>query len=536
MNQELGPSDLSDGKSIVSLTSPSIGLSRNPRSCRHLELIARIDSISAYNLDPDEQQSRIVDLEIGETGKILAAIDDRGLLRVWQLPSARPIFSFQVDCTSLTDFVNTRPAVSHIQTRFYYTLKRIYNYHEEENIERLVNELANSSEFTDSVFNVLASLVCAQALRVAISLDECYIFVFSGFSVLAFSVSSKALIGECKFSYTDFAIDRASCKAHMLRKDGLFTLDLLECRIIRNDMLMQEPGLQLLPGSIRLDPSNRYLTARVSHVNISLMPFGSFYENEFFLTEHDIGLLLATKGLATLESKFNANDLLGMPREDLELLDSIMNHIDAVGSLEVPMEDLSQLCSRAYLGTSIITWDLITMSEALRSDLPTALPSDYRIAPVYSSILGTHFYLQTQSYNVTRMDAIGASNNIMNCYPPAVNFEIDSIDEFLVILDNNKFAGTDAITAINMNAPSCKVVFDTGCDVFTNMRSSEICRAVVVGCSDGSIRLIDLEVMDESITPVAHANGVRILSSLTDSGLVASTGSDGSILVWSATK
>ena len=64
------------------------------------------------------------------------------------------------------------------------------------------------------------------------------------------------------------------------------------------------------------------------------------------------------------------------------------------------------------------------------------------------------------------------------------------------------------------------------------MRVSDLHQAALVGCSDGSIRLIDLESISDCIVDTPHGSGVNLLTSLTNGGFIASAGFDGVIAIW----
>ena len=88
------------------------------------------------------------------------------------------------------------------------------------------------------------------------------------------------------------------------------------------------------------------------------------------------------------------------------------------------------------------------------------------------------------------------------------------------------------INVFSQDGLGWNVSYDMQCDIYTNLRVNDVIRSIVVGCSDGSIRLIDLEASAQSVTPTPHRTGVQLLSSLTDSGFFVSAGSDSTISVW----
>lgn len=154
------------------------------------------------------------------------------------------------------------------------------------------------------------------------------------------------------------------------------------------------------------------------------------------------------------------------------------------------------------------------------------------MAPVYSSLFDSHYYIDAGREVVVCFSPEGPA---MDCYSfgsPSVNFEIHVIDDRLVVLDNNKSTGSDVILVYSQHQLDSSFSYDTSCDIYSNLRLNEISRMIAAGCSDGSIRVIGIETAVDSVAPSLEAGGVEILSSLTDDGFLASSGSNGLISVW----
>lgn len=497
-------------KSLKNQDSSLIAIGGNPS--KSLNLVAAID-FSDLTKDLTIQQygnGRIVDIEIGESGRVLAVLHSNGLLVVYDIAAKARLHATYVDLTSIDLFLSQKPSASHIELRYYYTPKRRHNYKQERAFQRLAARNERSKPLTTDEFRLLRDHVYSQAVRIIISQDERYLFVFDGSHIHAYSIEDGQSIMAVCFEYNDFAVDTSSCRAYIMRKDGLFTIDLLSGSILRCENPPHEEGLYLLPAAIKIDSIQRYLTVSYFEVDIVKMPFGGFYANEFYLCAQDIGQTLAAKAVSSMSRL----------RYGLELLN-------------ITRKKLTPLVERAFQRTRIVTWDLTTMSHVLMTtDKFMEGAADPRNSPIYSSLFDIHYFLMTPGDEVVAYSSNGVATGVQKCRPPSVNFQFDSINDFLIILDNDKKSGCDVIIAASQHDFSCKVIFETSCDVYTNMRASDVHQAVIVGCSDGSIRLIDIESLSDCIVGTPHGGGVILLTSLTGSGFIASTGFDGVVAIW----
>lgn len=485
-------------------------------SSKSLNLVAAIDF---SNLSKDQAiqpygNGRIVDIEIGEFGRVLAVIYANGLLVIFDTATKACLHATYVDLTSIDLFLSQKPSASYIRSRYCYTPKRRHNYKQERTFERLAARNERSKSLTSDESQLLRDHIYSQAVRIIISQDEKYVFIFDGSYMHAYSVKTGQSIAVIYFEYNDFAVDSSSCKAYTMRKDGVFTIDLLSGNILCCENPPQEEGLYLLPAAIKIDSIQRYLTVSYFEVDIAKMPFGGFYANEFYLCEQDIGQILGAKAVSSMSRLGYGLELLNINRKNL-----------------------TPLLERAFKRTRIATWDLATMSNVLVTtdnliNRRMKGAADPRNTPVYSSLFDIHYFMETPGDEVIAHSSSGVVTGVLNCRTPSVNFQIETINDFLIILDNDKKSGNDVIIAISQHDFDSKVIFDTSCDVYTNMRVSDLHQAALVGCSDGSIRLIDLESISDCIVDTPHGSGVNLLTSLTNGGFIASAGFDGVIAIW----
>lgn len=480
------------------------------RTSRKINAIGKYDA-GRISRDTISQHDyvRVVDVEISDNGEILASVDNLGCLLVWSTSTNSLRFSARIDLSPIYEWVDSeKPKIRWIYDRYYYSFKRRLCYPNEDYLEKLLNKARRGKSLLAQELKELHYLVASQAVRISISRNAEYIFVFEGHHVYKYSVSQGVLLNKASLAYVDIAVDNLACVAYAARPGGIYCVNLETCQIDRRLSLTEYSNLSPLFSSIRLDNSSRYLTAHLYEFDIRKMPFGSLYNGESFLTEFELGQILGLKG-------GNAMGKLGY---------TLANFRNAYRNVFPSVR-------RAIGSEYIITWDIAELVEIAKNKILTNL-NDYRATPVYSSLFDAHYFMDGSRKVVACLSPASASSDYYSYSIPSVNFEINVVDDRLVILDNNKTSGSDVINIFSQDGSGWNVSYDMECDIYTNVRVNDVSRSIVVGCSDGSIRLIDLETSAQSVTSTPHEKGVQLLSSLTDSGFFVSAGSDRTISVW----